>query len=103
MPRHISGRCRALYAHGGNGRKRLSRLQIAGMGSRFGRLWRWPHREFPRANLDNEGPAWLANAHRALDEAVFAAYGWPPSLTDDDLPASLLEAKLANSATTEAG
>ena len=29
-------------------------------------------------NLYNERPAWLANAHRKLDEAVFAAYGWPP-------------------------
>ena len=27
-------------------------------------------------NLYNERPAWLDNAHRALDEAVAAAYGW---------------------------
>lgn len=27
-------------------------------------------------NLYNERPAWLANAHAALDAAVFAAYGW---------------------------
>jgi hypothetical protein len=51
-------------------------------------------------NLYNERPAWLANAHRALDEAVFAAYGWPPSLTDDELLAKLLELNLAASATT---
>jgi type II restriction/modification system DNA methylase subunit YeeA len=27
-------------------------------------------------NLYNERPAWLDNAHRALDAAVAAAYGW---------------------------
>ncbi len=29
-------------------------------------------------NLYNERPAWLEQAHARLDEAVFAAYGWPP-------------------------
>jgi len=29
----------------------------------------------PLTNLYDDRPAWLANAHRALDEAVFAAYG----------------------------
>jgi hypothetical protein len=33
-------------------------------------------------NLYNARPAWLANAHRRLDEAVFAAYGWPADLRD---------------------
>ncbi len=28
-------------------------------------------------NLYNARPTWLDNAHRKLDEAVFAAYGWP--------------------------
>jgi hypothetical protein len=41
-------------------------------------------------NLSNDRPAWLANAHRRLDEAVAAAYGWPPDLPDDDLLARLL-------------
>jgi len=45
-------------------------------------------------NLYNERPTWLANAHRKLDEAVFAAYGWPPSLSDDELLAKLLELNL---------
>ena len=31
-------------------------------------------------NLYNQRPAWLVNAHRALDEAVAAAYGWPADL-----------------------
>jgi type II restriction/modification system DNA methylase subunit YeeA len=41
-------------------------------------------------NLYNERPAWLANAHRELDEAVAAAYGWPADLADDDILARLL-------------
>jgi len=38
-----------------------------------------------------------ANAHRKLDEAVFAAYGWPADISDDDLLAKLLELNLARS------
>ena len=34
-------------------------------------------------NLYNQRPAWLANAHRALDAAVAAAYGWPVDLNDE--------------------
>jgi hypothetical protein len=33
---------------------------------------------------------WLDNLHRALDEAVFAAYGWPSSLTTQQILANLL-------------
>ena len=40
--------------------------------------------------LYNERPTWLDLAHRALDAAVFAAYGWKPDLTDDELLAALL-------------
>lgn len=41
-------------------------------------------------NLYNARPAWLAEAHRKLDEAVFAAYGWPATLTDAELLERLL-------------
>jgi type II restriction/modification system DNA methylase subunit YeeA len=41
-------------------------------------------------NLYNQRPAWLANAHEALDRAVFAAYGWPSNLTRDEILARLL-------------
>jgi hypothetical protein len=34
--------------------------------------------------LYNERPTWLDNAHRKLDAAVFAAYGWPADLSDDE-------------------
>lgn len=40
-------------------------------------------------NLYNARPAWLDHAHRALDEAVAAAYGWPADLSDDDILAKL--------------
>jgi hypothetical protein len=42
-------------------------------------------------NLYNQRPAWLDLAHRALDAAVLAAYGWPPDLAD----AQILERLLA--------
>ncbi len=41
-------------------------------------------------NLYNKRPAWLADAHRKLDESVFAAYGWPPTLTDSEILERLL-------------
>src|SRR5581483_6626609 len=41
-------------------------------------------------NLYNKRPAWLADLHRKLDEAVFAAYGWPPTLTDAEILERLL-------------
>jgi hypothetical protein len=33
---------------------------------------------------------WLDGLHRALDEAVAAAYDWPPNLSNDDILARLL-------------
>ncbi|MCP8897575.1 class I SAM-dependent DNA methyltransferase [Shinella daejeonensis] len=42
-------------------------------------------------NLYNERPAWLQHAHKALDEAVAAAYGWPADLSDDEILARLFE------------
>jgi type II restriction/modification system DNA methylase subunit YeeA len=44
-------------------------------------------------NLYNQRPAWLANAHRALDEAVAAAYGWmdyTPDMPDEEILRRLL-------------
>lgn len=46
-------------------------------------------------NLYNERPAWLDNAHRELDEAVAAAYGWSANLSDDEILANLLELNLS--------
>jgi type II restriction/modification system DNA methylase subunit YeeA len=42
-------------------------------------------------NLYNERPAWLDNAHRELDAAVAAAYGWSADITEEDALARLLE------------
>ena len=40
-------------------------------------------------NLDNERPTWLDLAHNKLDAAVFAAYGWPADLADEEILARL--------------
>jgi type II restriction/modification system DNA methylase subunit YeeA len=37
-------------------------------------------------NLYNARPTWLAHAHRDLDRAVAAAYGWPEALADRAQP-----------------
>lgn len=49
-------------------------------------------------NLYDESPQWLVDAHRELDEAVFAAYGWPTGLSDDELLARLLALNLERAA-----
>lgn len=41
-------------------------------------------------NLYNQRPEWLSNVHRTLDEAVFAAYGWPSNLSKEEILARLL-------------
>ena len=48
--------------------------------------------------LYNERPTWLDLAHKALDEAVFDAYGWDPSMTDEQILAALLKLNLERSA-----
>jgi type II restriction/modification system DNA methylase subunit YeeA len=51
-------------------------------------------------NLYNARPTWLAELHRKLDEAVFAAYGWPATLTDAELLERLLALNHARAAVT---
>ena len=51
--------------------------------------------------LYNERPTWLDLAHKALDEAVFDAYGWGPSMTDEQILAALLELNLERSASAD--
>ena len=41
-------------------------------------------------NLYNQHPTWLENAHRDLDKAVAAAYGWPEDISTEDALARLL-------------
>jgi hypothetical protein len=40
--------------------------------------------------LYNDRPTWLDQAHARLDAAVFAAYGWDPMASDDEILARLL-------------
>jgi type II restriction/modification system DNA methylase subunit YeeA len=54
-------------------------------------------------NLYNQRPTWLANAHTALDAAVFAAYGWPAELSDEQILERLLALNLERAARQGAG
>jgi type II restriction/modification system DNA methylase subunit YeeA len=45
-------------------------------------------------NLYNQRPTWLDLAHKKLDEAVFAAYGWPNDLSDEQILEKLLALNL---------
>ncbi|HEX5736031.1 MAG TPA: DNA methyltransferase [Blastocatellia bacterium] len=45
-------------------------------------------------NLYNQRPTWLDLAHKSLDQAVFAAYGWDASISDDEILARLLALNL---------
>lgn len=45
-------------------------------------------------NLYNQRPTWLELAHRKLDEAVFAAYGWQSDLSDEEILERLLSLNL---------
>ena len=45
-------------------------------------------------NLYNVHPSWLELAHKKLDEAVFAAYGWPGDLSEEETLGRLLALNL---------
>jgi type II restriction/modification system DNA methylase subunit YeeA len=49
-------------------------------------------------NLYNERPAWLDHAHRDLDAAVAAAYGWPADLSDEQILERLFQLNQARAA-----
>jgi type II restriction/modification system DNA methylase subunit YeeA len=55
-------------------------------------------RERTLTNLYNRCPQWLVDAHRDLDTAVAAAYGWPADISDEDVLARLLELNLSRNA-----
>jgi len=51
-------------------------------------------------NLYNQRPAWLDHAHKALDQAIAAAYGWTdytPEMPDEEILRRLLALNLARS------
>ena len=45
-------------------------------------------------NLYNAKPQWLQDAHRTLDDAVAAAYGWEADIPEDEVLARLLALNL---------
>ena len=55
-------------------------------------------RERTLTNLYNQRPQWLIDAHRDVDAAVAAAYGWPADISEEDALAKLLELNLARAA-----
>jgi hypothetical protein len=56
-----------------------------------------------RGRWYNERPTWLDLAHRKLDTAVFAAYGWKSEMSDDELLAALLALNLERAKGEDAG
>jgi hypothetical protein len=49
-------------------------------------------------NLYNKRPNWLDQAHRRLDQASFAAYGWPADIGDEEILSRLLALNLERAA-----
>jgi type II restriction/modification system DNA methylase subunit YeeA len=54
-------------------------------------------------NLYNARPTWLDLAHKRLDEAVFAAYGWKADLSDEEILEKLLALNLERSKANKHG
>jgi type II restriction/modification system DNA methylase subunit YeeA len=52
-------------------------------------------------NLYNQRPQWLTDAHRDLDAAVAAAYGWPTDISEEDALAKLLELNLSRTSAAQ--
>jgi hypothetical protein len=52
-------------------------------------------------NLYNQRPTWLANVHADLDAAVFAAYGWPSTVTNAEGLERLLALNVQRSSAAE--
>jgi hypothetical protein len=50
--------------------------------------------QYTLTDLYKAPPTWLENAHDRLDAAVFAAYGWPLDITDEEVLQNLLALNL---------
>lgn len=69
-----------------------------GGGQGFADVWRrgafaWEYKKKKRNLTEayNQRPEWLLNAHKALDDAVLAAYGWDKDIGEESLLEKLLE------------
>ncbi len=58
-------------------------------------------RERTLTNLYNQRPQWLTDAHRDLDAAVAAAYGWPADIAEEEALTRLLELNLTRAAASD--
>ncbi len=54
-------------------------------------------------NLYNARPSWLQDAQDELDNTVYAAYGWPPDISDEEILKNLLALNLERSETPGVG
>jgi hypothetical protein len=54
----------------------------------------WRGSKSTLTNLYNACPTWPDLAHKRLDEAVFAAYGWKSDLSDEEILEKLLALNL---------
>ncbi|MPZ22170.1 MAG: class I SAM-dependent DNA methyltransferase [Dehalococcoidia bacterium] len=85
----------------GDAAARLNELRESWLNPLHGSLTEAELKKRTLTDLYNERPAWLDNAHRDLDEAVFAAYGWPPTLSDEEILDRLLAHNLERSDVVE--
>jgi type II restriction/modification system DNA methylase subunit YeeA len=54
-------------------------------------------------DLYNEPPAWLPMKQKVLDDAVLAVYGWPKTLTDEQILGQLLDLNLSREGIDDPG
>ncbi len=104
-PRYTPTTCFETFAFPEPGEAGEQRGEISAAAKRLDELRRnWLNPEDANAaelkkrtltNLYNARPTWLANAHARLDAAVYAAYGWPADLADEEVLKNLLALNVA--------
>ncbi len=103
-PRYTPTTCFETFPFPESGEAEEQRVEISAAAKRLDELRRnWLNPENANAtelkkrtltNLYNARPTWLANAHARLDVAVYAAYGWPADLADEEVLKNLLALNL---------
>ena len=81
-----------------NAAKHLDSLRLSRLNPTPGSIGDSELSRLTLTNLYNDRPRWLRDAHKRLDKAVAAAYGWPKNLADGEIIAQLLELNLEREA-----
>ncbi len=110
-PRYTPTTCFETFPFPEPGEAGEQRVEISAAAKRLDELRRnWLNPENANAaelkkrtltNLYNARPTWLANAHARLDAAVYAAYGWPADLADEEVLKNLLALNLERAASED--